>query len=291
MYVYMYLGTTSSMYPQDVPWFFAPCRLQSNESYDSLDFKPLAAAGKASKSRVESTLIAKMKRPLSPSALNATAARTDLAVDRSCDDAIVVSVASPAGTARPARDGGGGDSSSKPTATAATTIAAVDDGPPAHRTKSVVCMLLLVVGITASFIAWHLTIGRGPQPPTFLFHQQCNNSSSKDGCCNGLAEICDLPINEVLFATVHNAHSSREDFFLRPNHRFGLGRALEYGYRALLLDVCSCPPMGLVFCHGVCGAGTVSTEKVFGSIRQFLLGNPNEVLLLEYQMHPSDQIP
>ena len=159
-----------------------------------------------------------------------------------------------------------------------------------HRTKTVICLLLLVVSITVPFIAWHLTIGRGPSPPTFQF-DQCNhtNSSGESNiyCCNG-CRICDLPVNEVLFATAHNAHSSREDFFLRPNHRYGIDRALEYGYRSFLLDICSCPPIGLVFCHGVCAAGTVSTEKVFGSLRRFLNDNPHDVFLLEFQMHSSD---
>jgi hypothetical protein len=175
-----------------------------------------------------------------------------------------------------------------------------DEDPPAstklqakqrYRTnKAVVCLLLLVVSITVPFIAWELTIGRGPSSPPFLFNQ-CNHTSSSGesniSCCNG-CRICDLPVNEVLFATAHNAHSSREDFFLRPNHRYGIDRALEYGYRAFLLDVCSCSPFGIVFCHGVCAAGTVSTEKVFGSLRRFLNDNPHDVVLLEFQMHSSD---
>lgn len=162
-----------------------------------------------------------------------------------------------------------------------------------HRTKSVVAMLLCAVCITVPFIAWNLTIGQGPPPPTFQFHQ-CNDTVvSNDGndaviCCNGLSEICHLPVNEVLFATAHNAHSSRDDFFLRPNHRYGIDHAMEYGYRAFLLDVCSCPPIGLVFCHGVCAVGTASTDKVLGSIRRFLLDNPNEIILLEFQMHSAD---
>ena len=161
-----------------------------------------------------------------------------------------------------------------------------------YRTRSVAATFLCVACITVPFISWQLTIGRGPPPPSFQFHQ-CNDTevSNDDAgvtCCNGLSEICDLPVNEVLFAAAHNAHSSREDFFLRPNHRYGIDHAMEYGYRAFLLDVCSCPPIGLVFCHGICAAGTVSTGKVLGSIRRFLLDHPHEVILLEFQMHSAE---
>ena len=238
------------------------------------------------------------RRPLSPSALGAaTAAKIDLAIDHSGSDAVVG--ASPTTPVRPASGRGG----SSPMAANVAEQRLFDEDQPAsklqaklrHRTKSVVCLLLLVVSITVPFIAWELTIGRGPSPPTFQYNQ-CNNTrraaanSSGESdiyCCNG-CRICDLPVNEVLFATAHNAHSSREDFFLQPNHRYGIDRALQYGYRAFLLDVCSCPPIGLVFCHGICGGGTVSTEKVFGSLRRFLYDNPHDVVLLEFQMHSTD---
>ena len=177
------------------------------------------------------------RRPLSPSVLGATtAAKTDLAVDHSCGDAVVG--ASPATPVRPA-SGRGGSSSDGGECESNDNVQL--QAKLRHQTKAVVCLLLLVASITVPFIAWHLTIGRGPSPPTFQF-DQCNytdartansNGESDISCCNG-CRICDLPVNEVLFATAHNAHSSREDFFLRPNHRYGIDRALEYGYRGFM---------------------------------------------------------
>lgn len=232
-----------------------------------------------------------MKRPLSPSALTAAAAaaRNSLAASNG-SSGTASAAASPAAASRSAHVSAAGSAAAMMT-TATTENDDLEDPTSAklhvqlrYRTRSVVAMLLCVVCITVPFIAWQQTIGRGPPPPTFQFHQ-CNDTVT---CCNGLSEICDLPVNEVLFATAHNAHSSREDFFLRPNHRYGIDHAMKYGYRAFLLDVCSCPPMGIVFCHGVCAVGTVSTGKVLGSIRRFLLDNPNEVILLEFQMHSID---
>ena len=155
----------------------------------------------------DAIIVSKMaaRRPLSPSVLGATtAAKTDLAVDHSCGDAVVG--ASPAIPVRPASGRGGSSSDGG-------ECESNDNGPELqaklrHRTKAVVCLLLLVVSITVPFIAWHLTIGRGPSPPTFQF-DQCNytdartansNGESDISCCNG-CRICDLPVNEVLFAT------------------------------------------------------------------------------------------
>lgn len=242
-----------------------------------------------------------MKRPLSPSALTeAAAAKGAITADNagSGSGTASASAASPAAASRSAHVSAGSTATMMLTAPSNENDD-LDDPASAklhaqlrRRATSVVAVLLCVVCATVPFIAWNLTIGQGPPPPTYRFHQ-CNdtevsNDSRAVACCNGLSEICDLPVNEALFATAHNAHSSREDFFLRPNHRYGIDQAMEYGYRAFLLDVCSCPPVGLVFCHGICAVGTVSTDKVLGSIRRFLLDNPNEIILLEFQMHSPD---
>jgi hypothetical protein len=61
-----------------------------------------------------------------------------------------------------------------------------------------------------------------------------------EGCCNGLASNCDLRVNEVLFAMVHNAMSSRNDLFAAYNNIESLEKALVAGYRGLMLDSCIC---------------------------------------------------
>ena len=67
---------------------------------------------------------------------------------------------------------------------------------------------------------------------------QCGNETD---CCNGLINTCDLRINEIMFATVHNAMATREDgSFLRPHHEHSLESALEAGFRGIHLVVCKC---------------------------------------------------
>ena len=62
-----------------------------------------------------------------------------------------------------------------------------------------------------------------------------------------------------MFASVHNAMSSKEDHFNFPNNFYNVEKALVAGYRAFFLDTCDCTPeeattMGVVlkFCHGWC---------------------------------------
>jgi hypothetical protein len=61
-----------------------------------------------------------------------------------------------------------------------------------------------------------------------------------DSCCNGLASNCNLPLNQVTFAMVHNAMSSRDDLFAGYNHLEPLEEAMVAGYRGLMLDSCNC---------------------------------------------------
>ena len=104
-----------------------------------------------------------------------------------------------------------------------------------------------------------------------------------DGCCNGLESNCDLPVNEVLFPMVHNAHSSRDDLFLAYNNNEAMEWALVAGYRGLMLDSCVCDgSIGeqiqsfwkgetnkgenyLGFCHTSCDAGVRNPAEALGT--------------------------
>ena len=61
-----------------------------------------------------------------------------------------------------------------------------------------------------------------------------------DGCCNLAKSNCDLKVNEVTFAMVHNAMSSRENLFAGYNNLKSMEGALVAGYRGLMLDSCIC---------------------------------------------------
>lgn len=76
-------------------------------------------------------------------------------------------------------------------------------------------------------------------------------------CCNGLENICDLRVNEILFASLHDGMTEFEDGnFVRIHQQFEIERALEAGYRAFKLDVCKCDGK-LEFCSAGKSVGFV----------------------------------
>ena len=87
----------------------------------------------------------------------------------------------------------------------------------------------------------------GTTIPSFM---KCPDGES---CCNGSPLNCQLKVNEMMFAMVHNAMSTEEGgFIVGYNHYLGLEKALVAGYRGLSLDLCNCNGE-LQFCHTVCG--------------------------------------
>ena len=85
-------------------------------------------------------------------------------------------------------------------------------------------MVLLVVGVVVLTSGGEdgRAVARPPGPVT---------------ACNGYAELCDLPLNEVAFPAAHNAMSSAEQRgWYQPNQRYAIERQLNDGVRALLID-------------------------------------------------------
>ena len=114
-------------------------------------------------------------------------------------------------------------------------------------------------------------------PPFFNFPQQVT-------ACNGLANLCDQPINNVLFGVLHNANAARDSgYAFAYNHEGTLEAALEAGWRGINVDVHRCGG-DVVLAHGPCFLGTREVDTVFGNIQSFLEANPNEVLFVTLQM-------
>jgi len=118
----------------------------------------------------------------------------------------------------------------------------------------------------------------------FSFNQ-CTDVNAT--CCNGLHSNCDMSLNEVLFASVHNAN---HDSNLAPNNDAPLEQALQAGYRGLLLDVCKCDDV-ITFCHGICERGNRNPEEVFNNIGIFLSQNPHDVIILNFEMSVGEPTP
>jgi len=120
----------------------------------------------------------------------------------------------------------------------------------------------------------------------------CNKKGKRsiDGCCNGLESNCDRPINDVTFAGIHNSMSNGEDGWLTPNNRFGHYKALEAGYRALMIDIYlfdgdfdEDTPDTLYACHGLCSFGKRSATAEFNITNTWLEANPNEVIQIFFE--------
>lgn len=114
---------------------------------------------------------------------------------------------------------------------------------------------------------------------------QFNRCSSPENCCNGVAETCDRRVSDVMFAGLHNAHSSVEDgFFFLGNHRYSLETALKAGFRAINLDLANCNGQ-LALVHGTCALGRRDPYAVFTHIQQFLDEHPRELLIIPIQVN------
>lgn len=105
--------------------------------------------------------------------------------------------------------------------------------------------------------------------------------------CNGLPELCDTPLDQVVFACTHNAMGAADiPGWLFPNQQYGIQRQLEDGIRALMLDVIPGIPAGSAVKTDL-GPNELSREKlepILGSegldaalrIRERLLGAEEE---------------
>jgi len=134
---------------------------------------------------------------------------------------------------------------------------------------------------------------------------QCSTGNSSNGemCCNGLTSNCDLRVNQLLFATMHNAMSTQDNNFIAPNHYLSLEKALDAGFRGFMLDLCDCSDnisnyvpeevnpfyridgnaIDLQFCHGMCFAGKRDIYTVLQNIVNFLNVNVGEVIVIDFQ--------
>lgn len=117
--------------------------------------------------------------------------------------------------------------------------------------------------------------------PTLTPVYEFNQCPTSGDCCNGLASNCDLKVDEVLFATLHNAHVDETDAF--PNHESPLEEALVAGYRGVMLDACTCDG-AVTLCHGDCGFGKRDLTEVFTNINTFLDANKNDMLMINFEI-------
>jgi hypothetical protein len=91
--------------------------------------------------------------------------------------------------------------------------------------RAAVLLGLLALGLGALFFVLH----RSSASPT---------KEASRLTCEGAAGLCDLRLNEVVFAGTHNSYAaSSEPGWHFANQRYGIARQLDDGIRALLIDV------------------------------------------------------
>lgn len=134
--------------------------------------------------------------------------------------------------------------------------------------------------------AW-LTLTSSPSPTSppiadqpFNF-MQCVTS---DDCCQGIEGICDLRLNQVLFAGAHNSYASADKGFAVPNHELETKLSLEAGFRDIGVDMCNCDGH-YVLCHGWCSFGQRSPVQVFSEIVTFLNSHPTEIIVINMEIN------
>jgi hypothetical protein len=102
--------------------------------------------------------------------------------------------------------------------------------------------------------------------------------------CNNGTHLCDRRVNEILFATVHNAASTAVDGFILPNHQGSIMEALQAGYRGINVDIGICRGNVIGLVHSSCFLGFGNLTTTFAEIASFLADNVNEVLIMPTQL-------
>jgi hypothetical protein len=109
-------------------------------------------------------------------------------------------------------------------------------------------------------------------------------------CCNLQEATCGKRVDQVAFATVHNAMSSQDLWWNFPNNLIDWRKSLSAGVRGLMLDLhYRWPPNassndlagpGVVYlCHGYCGLGNSRFVDALADVKEFLDDNPRELIV------------
>lgn len=111
-----------------------------------------------------------------------------------------------------------------------------------------------------------------------------NHTAPMQMACNGHPKLCDRALNEIALASSHNSMSNQADGWLTPDHLYGIRAQLDYGIRALSLDVWPYRH-GIYLCHKICETGNKYIFDALIEIRTFLEENPNEVIIIVFESY------
>lgn len=112
-------------------------------------------------------------------------------------------------------------------------------------------------------------------------------SESEDMKCNGHAELCERTLLEVALASSHNSMSNKDDGWFAPDNEHGILEQLEFGIRALTLDILPYRH-GIYLCHKICETGNKYFFDGLMEIKVFLDENPHELVLIFFETRISN---
>jgi hypothetical protein len=132
-------------------------------------------------------------------------------------------------------------------------------------------------------------------------------AAAKAPRCNGMKQLCERRLDQVVLPATHNAMSAQELGWKLPNQTVAIPGQLESGIRALLLDThygrlqpdgtvrtdddgdVTTGVRGTYLCHEFCEIGATKLAPALRQIRKWLRANPNEVILIENEDYVSAQ--
>jgi hypothetical protein len=101
--------------------------------------------------------------------------------------------------------------------------------PEQPRDRRVLPWAVGALGVGGAIAALVVILSSSPSP------EEAAAAAEVDEC-NGHVELCDRPLDEVAFATAHNAMSAASQGFSNPNQQADLIEQLDAGYRGFLID-------------------------------------------------------
>jgi hypothetical protein len=141
-----------------------------------------------------------------------------------------------------------------------------------------------------------------------------NERREPEMVCNGHAELCDRPVNDVAYATTHNGMSITEYDWIWPSHDGSITNQLNAGIRGFLIDthywddaawiedqLQDFPPElqgavleildqielskedGFYLCHMMCGLGATDLDETLEEMKVFLDNHPEEIILIVFE--------
>ncbi|MDQ2701003.1 MAG: hypothetical protein M3Y23_06710, partial [Actinomycetota bacterium] len=131
-----------------------------------------------------------------------------------------------------------------------------------------------------------------------MFAAQAGAAGARTLPCNGSADLCDRPFNEVTLPGTHNSMSNAEEGWTKPNQTYSMSGQLSRGARAMLIDTYygkltpdgkrienvdrelrDQPGVDMYLCHEFCVWGASRLVDELGRVKAFLDAHPREVIL------------